>query len=44
MCVLTELSAMVRGAEDGDKVRVMDYSEDQLESILSSYFTNNIIS
>ncbi len=32
---------MVRGAEDGNKVLVKDYSEDQLENILSTYFTSN---
>ena len=32
---------MIRGAEDGGKVKVLDYSEDQLETILEDYFTNN---
>ena len=32
------LSAMVRGAEDGSRVRVLDYSEEQLETILKDYF------
>jgi len=31
---------MVRGAADGDKVQVKDYSEKQIESILSNYFSN----
>lgn len=37
-CVCTELSAMVRGAEDGERVKVLDYNEDQLETILKDYF------
>ena len=31
---------MVRGAEDGDKVKVIDYNEDQLETILQTYFNS----
>lgn len=31
---------MIRGAEDGDKVKVIDYNEDQLETILRDYFQN----
>lgn len=34
------LSAMVRGAEDGDSVKVVDYEEEQLESILKDFFKN----
>lgn len=29
---------MVRGAENGDKIVVKDYSEDELEAILENYF------
>lgn len=29
---------MVRGAEDGAKVRVIDYDEEQLETLLKGYF------
>ena len=31
---------MVRGAMEGEKVQVLDYSEDQLDTILSCYFAN----
>ncbi len=29
---------MVRGAEDGVKVKVKDYHEDEIETILQDYF------
>ncbi|KAJ3610131.1 hypothetical protein NHX12_022225 [Muraenolepis orangiensis] len=32
------LSAMIRGADDGDLVQVQDYTEDQVEAILEDYF------
>ncbi len=40
MCVFVhiELSAMIRGADNGENVKVLDYREDQLESILQDYF------
>ena len=34
----TGLSAMIRGAEDGDKIKVIDYQEEHLQDILKSYF------
>ncbi|CAL8258682.1 unnamed protein product [Lota lota] len=32
------LSAMIRGADDGDLVQVRDYAEEELEAILEDYF------
>ena len=32
------LSAMIRGAEDGDNFQVKDYSEDQIETMLEEFF------
>lgn len=37
VCLFAGLSAMIRGAEGA--VKVIDYSEPELETILSSYFT-----
>ncbi|XP_033468709.2 5-hydroxymethyl-dUMP N-hydrolase [Epinephelus lanceolatus] len=34
------LSAMIRGAEDGDLFVVKDYSEDEAENILEEFFNN----
>ena len=38
VCMSIELSAMIRGADNGENMKVIDYSEDQLESILQDYF------
>ncbi|KAK7878357.1 hypothetical protein WMY93_031074 [Mugilogobius chulae] len=35
------LSAMIRGAADGLKIQVQDYDQDQIQSILSQYFSQN---
>ncbi|TWW78511.1 2'-deoxynucleoside 5'-phosphate N-hydrolase 1 [Takifugu flavidus] len=34
------LSAMIRGAEDGDSFVVRDYAEDDIEKILDEFFSN----
>ncbi|XP_020778257.1 2'-deoxynucleoside 5'-phosphate N-hydrolase 1 [Boleophthalmus pectinirostris] len=37
------LSAMIRGAADGQRFVVLDYTQDQVESILNQYFSQNKI-
>ncbi|XP_033836132.1 2'-deoxynucleoside 5'-phosphate N-hydrolase 1 [Periophthalmus magnuspinnatus] len=37
------LSAMIRGAADGQKFVVQDYTQDQVESILNQYFSQTNI-
>lgn len=34
------LSAMIRGAEDGELFVVKDYSEDDVENVLEEFFNN----
>uniref|UniRef100_A0A3P9IKP3 2'-deoxynucleoside 5'-phosphate N-hydrolase 1 n=1 Tax=Oryzias latipes TaxID=8090 RepID=A0A3P9IKP3_ORYLA len=34
------LSAMIRGAVDGERFQVVDYSEDVLENVLDEFFVN----
>uniref|UniRef100_A0A3P9PES6 Uncharacterized protein n=1 Tax=Poecilia reticulata TaxID=8081 RepID=A0A3P9PES6_POERE len=34
------LSAMIRGAADGRRLQVVDYSEDQLEAVLDRFFSS----
>ena len=41
MSMFIELSAMIRGANNGKNMKVIDYSEDQLESILQDYFKHD---
>lgn len=38
MCVCAGLSAMIRGADDGDAFTVRDYGEDELEEVLDEFF------
>ena len=40
LLLVTELSAMVRGAEQKDLVTVVDYQEKELETIVKEYFKN----
>ena len=40
LLLITELSAMVRGAEQKDLVTVVDYQEKELETIVKEYFKN----
>lgn len=38
--MIAGLSAMIRGAEDGDSFVVRDYAEDDIEKILDEFFSN----
>lgn len=38
--VIAGLSAMIRGAEDGDSFVVRDYAEEDIEKILDEFFSN----
>ena len=40
----TVLSAMIRGAHDGENVIVTDYKEEDLEAIFQSFFKSEKIS
>ncbi|MEQ2169703.1 hypothetical protein GOODEAATRI_028000, partial [Goodea atripinnis] len=39
-CLPPALSAMIRGAADGERFLVRDYSEDELEKILEEFFSS----
>lgn len=40
LSVCAGLSAMIRGADDGELFVVRDYSEDELENVLEEFFSN----